>query len=243
MRVIAIIQARMCSSRLPGKVLRKVLGKPLLEYQLERVKRSKLIDEIVVATTDQTIDNPIVFLCENMNISYFRGSETDVLERYYMAAIHAKADVVVRLTSDCPLIDPAQIDKIIESYFSWDHPLKYASNTLIRTFPRGMDTEVFSFQALKEAHNKAKLTSDREHVTKYIIKNTEKFKLLNISNDKDFSHHRWTVDTDVDFILIKKIIEALYPQLPEFTLEDTLQLLDKFPEWQSINNHIQQKEE
>jgi len=214
-----------------------------LEYQLERVKKSKLIDEIVVATTDQTKDDPIVSLCKNMKIPYYRGSETDVLKRYYMAAIHAKADVVVRLTSDCPLIDPVQIDKVIESYFTCDYPLKYVSNTLIRTFPRGMDTEVFSFQALKEAYSKAKSKSDREHVTRYIINNNKTFKCLNVSNDKDFSHHRWTVDTIADFILIRKIIEALYPQLPEFTLEDIIQLLDKFPEWQLINHHIQQKGE
>lgn len=243
MRVVAIMQARMCSSRLPGKVLLKVLGKPLLEYQLERVNRSKFIDEIVVATTDQTIDDPIVTLCKNMEISYYRGSETDVLKRYYMAAIQTKADVVVRLTSDCPLIDPAQIDKVIESYFTCDHPLKYVSNTLIRTFPRGMDTEVFSFHALKEAYDKAELKVDREHVTRYMINNDGVFKLLNVSNDKDFSHHRWTVDTQADFLLIKKIIGALYQQSSEFTLEDIIQLLDKYPEWQMINHHIQQKDE
>lgn len=243
MKVAAIIQARMGSTRLPGKVLKKVLGKPLLKYQLDRVSRSNYIDEILVATTEQHQDSKIVSLCQMMQIPYYRGSETDVLERYYEAACHMKADVVVRLTSDCPIIDPIQIDKVIKSYFLHQHPLQFSSNVLRRTLPRGMDTEVFSFQALEKAQEKVTSKTDREHVTRYMIQNPQEFNLTNVSNSKNYSHHRWTVDTIEDFTLIKQIIETLYPHNPEFTLEDTLQLLDKFPEWQLINTHIQQKKD
>ncbi|MGJ9458020.1 cytidylyltransferase domain-containing protein [Oceanobacillus sp. CF4.6] len=243
MKVVAIIQARMGSTRLPGKILKQVLGKPLLEFQLERVSRSNYIDEILVATTDQHQDNAIVSLCQMMKITHYRGPEADVLKRYYKAASHIKADIVVRLTSDCPLIDPVQIDKVIQSYFLHQHPLQYVSNTLKRTLPRGMDTEVFSFQALKEASEKAESKADREHVTRYMINNPQDFNLTNVSNSKNYSHHRWTVDTLEDFTLINKIIETLYPHKPEFTMEDTIELLDTFPEWQLINTHIQQEED
>lgn len=243
MKVVAIMQARMGSTRLPRKVLRKVLGRTLLSYQLERVKRSNYIDEILVATTDQDQDDAIVSFCQVMKVAYYRGSETDVLKRYYEAASHVNADVIVRLTSDCPIIDPVQIDKVIESYLSHQHPLQYVSNTLKRTLPRGMDTEVFSFQALKEAYEKADSKLDREHVTRYMVNNPQIFNLSNVSNSENYSHHRWTVDTMEDFTLIKQIIETLYPHKPAFTMEDTLQLFEKFPEWKSINTHIQQKED
>lgn len=241
MKVVAIIQARMGSTRLPGKVIRQVLEKPLLEYQLERVGRAKLIDEIIMATTDQKIDDPIVLLCKTLGISYYRGSENDVLNRYFEAASQAKADVVVRLTADCPLIDPVQIDKVIERYLLLQYELLYVSNVLKRSFPRGMDTEVFSVQALKEADQKAKAKLDREHVTKYMVNNIRSFHLENVTNNQDDSHHRWTVDTIEDFIFIKRIIETLYPHKPNFTMEDIITLLDQFPKWRMINSHIEQK--
>ncbi|WP_430788226.1 cytidylyltransferase domain-containing protein [Virgibacillus flavescens] len=241
MKVAAIIQARMGSTRLPGKVLKKVLKKPLLAYQLERVQRSNYLNEILVATTDQNKDDAIVSFCQNYGLSVFRGSETDVLTRYYNAADYVKADVIVRLTSDCPLIDPNQIDKVIERYHSHNHPLQYVSNTLKRTLPRGMDTEVFSIQALQKAYEKAESKTDREHVTRYIVNNPQLFKLSNVSNSINYSHHRWTVDTIEDFSLIKKIIETLYPAHPFFSLEDVIELLEKNPKWQLINSHVQQK--
>ncbi|PAE26996.1 acylneuraminate cytidylyltransferase [Paenibacillus sp. 7884-2] len=243
MKVVAIIQARMGSTRLPGKVLKKVLGRPLLAYQLERVSRSNYIDGILVATTDQLQDDAIVSFCQMAKIPYYRGSESDVLKRYYKAASHVKADAVVRLTSDCPIIDPTQIDKVIQDYFLHKHPLQYSSNVLKRTLPRGMDTEVFSLQALKKAYDKATSKTDREHVTRYMINNPLDFNLTNVSNNEDYSHHRWTVDTIEDFILLNKIFETLYPYNPEFTMEDTIELLDTFPEWQLINTNIQQKED
>ncbi|NBJ68076.1 MULTISPECIES: glycosyltransferase family protein [Clostridia] len=243
MKVVAIIQARTGASRLPGKVLKEVLGKPLLAYQLERVRNCSNIDQILVATTKQKADDRIVSLCEEMDIYPYRGSESDVLGRYYEAANHMQADIIVRLTADCPLIDPSQVDYVIQNYFPNQHSLQYVSNTLKRTFPRGMDTEVFSFAALKETHVMAKSTVDREHVTRYMVNHPETFTLKNVTYHEDQSQHRWTVDTIEDFWLIKRIIETLYPKKPHFNLEDILHLFAQFPDWRFINSHIHQKYE
>lgn len=241
MKVVAIIQARMTSTRLPGKVLKTVLEKPLLEYQLERVSRSKLIDEIVVATTINKSDDPIIKLCHKLGVLTYRGSEEDVLSRYYEAAKQFNADVIVRLTSDCPLIDPEIIDQVIKLYITQKDVLDYVSNTLIRTYPRGLDTEVFSFRALQVAYEKARLKSEREHVTAYIYKNPDKFQLKNLSYVRDLSKHRWTVDTKEDLELIKQILESLYTNNQMFTMKDVLCLLDKNPSLFYINAHIEQK--
>lgn len=240
MKVVAIIQARMGSTRLPGKVLKKVMDTTLLEYQLERVRRSALIGQIIVATTVREDDNAIVRLCEELGVNVYRGSENDVLSRYYEAAVHNKADVIVRLTSDCPLIDPEVIDGVIQLYLE-SVGADYASNALIRTFPRGLDTEVFSFQTLEEAYLKAKLPSEREHVTSYIHSQPERFKLINFSNDQDVSCHRWTVDTKEDYALIQQILQTLYPVKPDFTMQDVLDLLEQHPAWVELNAHIEQK--
>lgn len=243
MKVVAIIQARMGSTRLPGKVLKKVLGKPLLAYQLERVGRSTKIDEIVVATTCHSGDNPIISLCQELDIAWYRGSEEDVLDRYFRTAMIARADIIVRLTADCPLIDPFQIDKVIETYLQHDHPYRFVSNTLKRTFPRGLDTEVFSFGALKKTHQEAINPIDREHVTRYMLHHPDLFPFVNVSSSTNYSHHRWTVDTIEDYRLIKRILEEIYPRNPKFTFSDTLKVLEENPEWQLINTSIQQKED
>lgn len=241
MKVAAIIQARMGSTRLPGKVLKKVLGKTLLEYQIERVKRAKAIDEIIIATTTKESDDPIVQLCQQLSIPYYRGSEEDVLSRYYEAATKFNVDVVVRLTSDCPIIDPNVIDKVVEHYLENKDRYDYVSNTLTRTYPRGLDTEVMSYEVLKRVHEEAKELVYREHVTAYIYHHPDQFRLCNVSNEKDESKHRWTVDTEEDFLLIKNILETLYPLNPLFTLEDIIQILRDKPEWVEINAHIEQK--
>lgn len=241
LKVVAIIQARMGSARLPGKVLKKVLDKPLLQYLIERVRQSNLIDNIVVATTTSDVDEPIVELCKKMSIPYYRGSETDVLSRYYEAAMQIKADVIVRLTSDCPILDPKVMDTVIAFFLSNHHSYHYVSNTLQRSFPRGMDTEVLSLAALKEANQAAKSNSEREHVTAYIVNHPDKYKTANILYKENQSQHRWTVDTAEDYLLIRKIIETLHVKDPQFSLEDALALLDKFPEWKLINSHIEQK--
>jgi len=241
MRTVIINQARMTSTRLPGKVLKEVMGKPLLEYQIERLKKVKQADDLVIATTINKSDQPIIELCKKLNINYYRGSEEDVLSRYYEAAKQYQADVIVRVTSDCPLIDPAVVDEVINNFRKSTGKYDYVSNTLERTYPRGMDTEVFSIEALKEAYDKAVLTPEREHVTLYIYSHPEKFRLFSVKYKKDESSHRWTVDTEEDFILIKTILEELYPQKPDFTMEDCLELMVKRPELIKINQHVQQK--
>ncbi|GEL78483.1 cytidylyltransferase domain-containing protein [Tenuibacillus multivorans] len=240
MKVVAIMQARMGSTRLPGKVLKPILSKPLLEYQIERVKQSKLIDELVVATTTKPIDEEIVHLCRQVNCHSFRGSEKDVLSRYYEAAQYYEADVVVRLTSDCPLLDPEVIDQVIQQYLKMN-PYHYVTNTLERTFPRGMDTEVFSMNILNHVYQNATAKTDREHVTSYIRKHSNSYNLANVFYPIDQSQYRLTVDTLEDFNLIQLIIETLYLKKPNFTLENVLQLLNEHPEWAKINAHVEQK--
>ncbi|MCG6184556.1 glycosyltransferase family protein [Anoxybacillus sp. LAT_38] len=241
MKVAAIIQARVGSTRLPGKVLKKVLGKTLLEYQMERVKRAKAIDEIIIATTTKESDDPIVQLCQQLSIPYYRGSEEDVLLRYYEAATKFNVDVIVRLTSDCPIIDPNVIDKVVEHYLENKDRYDYVSNTLTRTYPRGLDTEVMSYEVLKRVHEEAKELVYREHVTAYIYHHPDQFRLCNVSNEKDESKHRWTVDTEEDFELIEKIISKLYPENTNFNMDDVLKLIDENPTWFDINSHIEQK--
>ncbi len=242
MKTVIIDQARMTSTRLPGKVMKEVLGKHLLEYQIERLNRAKEADELVIATTTNDTDQPIVELCERMGVAYYRGSEEDVLSRYYEAATEFRADVVVRVTSDCPLIDPAVVDKVIKHYKdNWDK-YDYVSNTLTRTYPRGMDTEVFSYKVLQEVYYNAQEQPEREHVTPYICWHPERYKLDNVSHHENQSHHRWTVDTPEDFELIKLILQDLYPVSNKFTWLDVLNLLNEHPEWVQINASVTQKE-
>lgn len=230
----------MSSTRLPGKVLKEVLGKPLLEYHIERLQRAKKADAVIVATTENETDEPIVELCRRLNIACFRGSEVDVLSRYYYAACEAQADIVVRVTSDCPLIDPEVVNEVIEAFITCGG-CDYVSNTLVRTYPRGMDTEVFSFAALEQAFKKVLSQPEREHVTPYIYNHPELFKIKYVAYTKDQSRHRWTVDTEDDFRLIEKILLEIYPQKSNFTLEDVLTLFERHPDWYFINAHVKHK--
>lgn len=231
----------MTSTRLPGKVLKRVLEKTLLEILLERLRSSEQADQIIVATTTNVIDNSIVTLCREMKIPFFRGSEDDVLSRYYFAAKEFESDPVIRITSDCPIIDPKVVDQVI-AYYKINYPkYDYVANCLRRTYPRGMDTEIFSFHALENAFLEATAQPDREHVTPYIKRNTRQFRHANIRYHKDYSAHRWTVDTIEDFELIKLIVEGLYPITPIFSLEDCLALLNEHPEWSKINKDVRQK--
>ncbi|MBU0593628.1 MAG: glycosyltransferase family protein [Gammaproteobacteria bacterium] len=241
MNTAIIVQARMTSTRLPGKILKQVLGKPLLEYQLERLRRSRLTDGIVIATTTNETDQPIVDWCERHDVACFRGSEHDVLARYHGAAVLCHADTVVRVTSDCPLIDPAVIDEVIDYYRTHITDCDYASNCLERSYPRGMDVEVFSRRTLDEAFAEAKDSAEREHVTPFIYRHPERYRLANIAYLEDQGRHRWTVDTQEDFELVEKILSALYPAKPTFTLEDVLDMLQQHPDWADINAHVEQK--
>ncbi len=241
MKTVIIIQARMTSTRLPGKVLKPVLGKPLLEYQIERLRRVVNADGLVLATTTNPTDEPIVELCNKLHVQCFRGSENDVLARYFYAAVAHGADVIVRITSDCPVIDPGVVDKVIRFYLDRLTDYDYVSNNLTRSYPRGMDTEVFSFKTLKDAFTEGVEAFEREHVTPFIYLRPERYRLGNVQFDRDESRHRWTVDTPEDFELIKKILESLYPSKKDFTLEDMLGLLKLHPDWIGINAHVKQK--
>lgn len=222
--------------------MKEVLGKPLLEHQVERMKRVKLADEIVVATTLNDADRVVVDFCDRLSISCFRGSEKDVLTRYYEAAKAFHADVVVRLTSDCPLIDPSIVERVLQYYY-FDHfeEYDYVSNCLIRTYPRGMDTEVFPVRVLEEAFLEATDPQDREHVTSFIYQHDQRYRVSNVAYSRNCSWHRWTVDTEEDFILIKQILESLYPAKPEFSMEDVLDLIARDPRLFAINAHVEQK--
>jgi len=241
MNIVAIIQARMRSTRLPGKIMKEILGKPVILWDLDRISISKLIDGIVVAIPYGKENDVIVDTIKECNdkIVTTRGSEDDVLDRYYQAAVQTNADVVVRITSDCPLIDPVIIDQVIKQFL--DNNCDYCSNSLIRTYPRGLDTEVFSFKVLEKAWNEAKKDYEREHVTPYIIENPDKFKLLNVANDINLSHLRWTLDTKEDFEFIDAIYQNICPNKEMFLMSDILSLLDAKPELIKINQHIRQK--
>jgi len=242
MRVVIISQARMTSTRLPGKVLREVLGKPLLEYHIERLRQVKQADEVVIATTTNDTDQPIIELCQRLGVAYYRGSEEDVLSRYYEVAAHFGADVVVRVTSDCPLIDPGVVDEVISLYINNRDKYDYVSNSLQRTYPRGLDTEVFSMAALEKAYKEARTQSEKEHVTPYVYRHPELFRLGSCRGAVNYSQHRWTVDTPEDFELIRLILQELYPVNNRFTWLDVLSLLSKHPEWIEINADVKQKE-
>ena len=241
MKTVIIVQARMTSTRLPGKILLPVLDKPLLEYQVERLRRVRLSDDLVIATTENEADEPVVALCRKLQAPYFRGPEEDVLARYFGAALEFQADTVVRITSDCPLIDPEIIDKVIDVFNTHRDQFDYVSNSLRRTYPRGMDTEVLPFSVLKEAHVEAVAAEEREHVTPFVYLRPKRYRLGSVVNDVDYSNYRLTVDTREDFELIKLLIENLYPSNPLFNLQDMLNLLLANPEWVTINAHVEQK--
>jgi len=243
MKVVCIVQARVGSTRLPGKVLKKICGKTILEHDIDRLRRVKEIDKIVIATTTLKKDNAIVEECERLGVMYFRGSEDDVLSRYYYAAKENNADIVVRITSDCPLIDPEISENIIKYYIDNKNKYDYVSNTIDRTYPRGLDTEVFSFKVLERAFKEAVSLRDKEHVTPYIWNNPQIFKSAQYKNHKDYSHLRWTLDTEEDFELINKIYNLLYPNMnSKFKFQNILNLYYEYPELKNINDNIKQKE-
>jgi spore coat polysaccharide biosynthesis protein SpsF (cytidylyltransferase family) len=233
-KIVAIVQARMGSTRLPGKVMMEICGKEVLLHIIDRLKACKLLDKIVIATTLSDKDDVIFDAVNNYDksIGLFRGSEENVLERYYLAAKKFDADIIVRVTSDDPLIDPKGLDLLIQNFL--DSDCDYCSNNMIRTFPLGIDAEVFSYKALEKAWKEAP-PFEKEHVTEYIINNQDKFKLINVKNGKDLSHLRWTLDYPEDFIFIKEVYERLYSKDNIFDMDDILELLNKEPYLTEIN--------
>ena len=241
--IAAIVQARLGSTRLPGKILKEINNKPMLWHVVNRLSHSKLIDKIIVATTDLAEDDQVQNFCEENNFLFYRGSSEDVLSRYYNAAKSFNAKIIVRITSDCPVIDFSIIDKMLKEFISGTRmeKLDYLSNVLTRSFPRGLDTEIFTFTVLEKAYNEAIQVSEREHVTPYIYNHPEIFTLRNFSYEKDYSFHRWTVDTQEDFNLIENIYKSLYEKNKMFLFEDILKLFEEHPALIEINQNIQQK--
>jgi spore coat polysaccharide biosynthesis protein SpsF len=240
MNTVAILQARMGSSRLPGKVLKPILGRPMLELQIERLRCCKRIDQLVVATSVNPEDQAITDLCLRVGVNYFLGDPEDVLDRFYQAAKQYNPEHVVRLTGDCPLADPALIDDLVEFYLS--HRCDYASNCHEPSLPDGLDTEIFSFSALEQAWKEAELPSHLEHVTPFIRSHPERFKIACYRYHTDLSHLRWVVDEPEDLEFVRRVYEALYPMKPEFGTEDILDLLKRKPELVKLNEGFRRNE-
>lgn len=233
-----VVQARVSSTRLPGKVMMPVLGRPLLWYLLERLRDLKKVG-VVVATTHHSSDDAIEALATALGVAVHRGPMDDVLTRYHDAARAFDADPVIRVTGDCPLIDPEIVVAVLDLYI--ETSADYAANTLQRTFPRGLDVEVVAASALETAWREAKDPYEREHVTPFLYNRPSRFRLRNLANTSDRSHHRWTVDTGEDFELVRTILENLYPKQSHFRMNDVLRYLEEHPETTLLNRSVQQR--
>jgi spore coat polysaccharide biosynthesis protein SpsF len=237
LKVDAIIQARMGSSRLPGKVLADIQGHPMLWHVVQRTRAAGTLDEVIIATTTEPADDVIVTFCDKHAVACFRGSEKDVLDRYYRVARWHESQAVVRITSDCPMIDPEIVDKTVRAFL--EAQPDYASNTLVRSYPRGLDTEVMTFEALQRAWSEAVEPYQRAHVTAYIYENPRKFRIVPVTGEVDHSDFRWTVDTPEDL----KFVRAVYSSLGEarFSWRDALSLMERQPQLAEINRSVSQK--
>ena len=256
-RVVAIIQARMSSSRLPGKVLLDITGKPMLMRVVTRTSRAKTVDQVLVATTTDASDVPVAACCDSMGISYTRGSLLDVLDRYYQAASQSQADVIVRITADCPVIDQALIDDCVNTLLegAFDFTCNRLPPPFTRTFPIGLDTEVCTYKALEKAWNEATETFHREHVMPYLYEGVELsaksgqlssgisprgFKIAQLHHDPDYGHMRWTVDTPEDLEFMRQLYARLDGR-DDFSWQDVLNLVQNEPELAAINSDVRHK--
>ena len=230
---VAIIQARMGSSRLPGKVLKKIERCTVLEMVILAVREISGLDQVVVATSADPNDRAILVHAKQLKVDVFAGSQNDVLGRYYSAAKQFKAEVVMRVTSDCPLLDPGVSSTILDRFNRGK--FDYVSNCHPASFPDGLDTEVFSFQALETAWGEAKLPSEREHVTPYLWNHPDRFQLGSVVQRVDRSGLRWTVDQPEDLEFVRAVCQKLQPQSPPYRMEQILEVLERFPEITQIN--------
>ncbi len=239
-KTVVIIQARVGSTRLPAKVMKQLCGKTVLAHVIERVKLACEADGIVVATTTSSGDDAIEQEALRCDVEVFRGSEQDVLSRYFGAAAENTADIVVRITSDCPLIDPQVMDEIIAFYKQHDYDIvtNGGSDLSKRTYPRGLDTEVFSFAVLKEAYNNAQKQYQKEHVTPYLYEHGRVFHYM---DSADNSRYRWTLDTEEDWKLIEALYDYLYHGKHDFRYQDILAVMKARPELFDINKEVEQK--
>ena len=238
MRTVAIVQARMTSARLPGKVLTDLGGQPVLARVLNRVARARMIGDIVVATTTQTSDDVLAETCAERGWHSFRGNEIDVLDRYYHAAKAYKADNIVRVTADCPLVEPEVIDLVVGTLLETNYD--YASNVLKRTYPRGLDVEAMTCTCLSRAWHETSEPWHRAHVTPYVYLNPGKFRLASVTGDADFSAHRWTVDTPQDLEFVKAVYNRLGND-DAFSWRDVLRIVAEEPWLANINRNVTQK--
>tara|TARA_B100000315_G_scaffold25642_1_gene22133 strand:- start:16 stop:801 length:786 start_codon:yes stop_codon:yes gene_type:complete len=249
-KLVAIVQARMGSSRLPGKVLKSIQGKPMLWHIVDRIKSVTIIDEVIIATTDLSIDDPVANMALSNQIPCFRGSESNVLNRFFLAAKKYDGKHLIRITGDCPLIDPNTIETLINYYNS--NSFEYCSvacgagvagKGVNKRYPDGLDTEIFSFNVLNVAENEAISKLHLEHVTPFIWKQPDRFNLgLLFPEKEDFSQYRWTVDNDVDFEFIEWVYDKLYSQNYLFSMKDVLKLIFKNRDSANINKHFVGKE-
>jgi len=237
MHIVSVIQARMGSTRLPGKVMREIAGRPMIDWVVGRTRRIPNLDRVVVATSVLEREAPLVEHLNEEGIPVVRGPEEDVLARYVEAMETHEADAVVRLTGDCPLLMSEVSERVIQAFL--DKECDYASNTLERTYPRGLDTEVLSPDALRRADAEATEAPDREHVTRYIRQHPDRFSLRSVTAGQDRSDLRWTVDEEADLTLVRKIYSEMDGMV--FGYHDVLQLLEAHPEWTDINRDVEQK--
>lgn len=239
-KIVAIIQARMGSTRLPGKVLKPILGKPMLWHIVSRVNKSKLVDKLIIATSNNPNSDKIYNFCKKYKINIFRGSEADVLDRFLHAAKYTHADIIIRLTADCPLIDPKIVDQLISMFKKGDYDYAAVATGAgvarerINKFPDGMDCEIFTYESLKIAFKEAKKQAEREHVTLYIWR-SGKFKLGKLISKDDYSFLRFVVDLPTDLRFVRKVYKNLFPKNPNFGLSEIVNLLKKKPELLKIN--------
>jgi spore coat polysaccharide biosynthesis protein SpsF len=241
LKIVAIIEARMGSRRLPGKIMRPILGKPMLELLIERLKRSQRLDEIIVATTENPLDDVVENLTQRLSISCFRGSENDVLDRVLRAARSVNADIIVEITGDCPLIDPNIVDDLIDIYLA--NKFDYVSNILQWTFPDGFDTQIFSTAVLEKVEQLTQDPSDREHVSLFIYTHPEYFTLHNVESPlPEYWNLKFSVDTLEDFNVISSIFKELYPKNPTFGLYDVIDLVKRNHELNKMIRRIPPKQ-
>ncbi len=245
--IVAIVQARMGSTRLPGKVLKPIMGKPMLWYLVKRLERTEYVDKVVVATSEEKNNDVIRDFCKQHSMDCFSGSEEDVLDRFYCAAKQVDADVVIRITADCPLLDPGLIGGMLKEFNSSDRYDYYcvACGASASTaefnglrYPDGLDAEIFRFSTLETAWKEAKAQLEREHVTPFIWRRPERFKLGKKTSQSDYSLMRWTVDNQADFEVIEEIYKNLYPKKNDFGLEDILEFFKSHQELQDKNKHF-----
>ncbi len=234
MRIVTIIQARAASTRLPGKVLLPICGTEVLAHVISRCQRIQGSDEVVVATSASPQDVPVLELASSRGAETLAGSESDVLARFFEAAIEFGADAVVRVTADCPMLDPEVSSRVVSAFTEGEYD--YVSNIKPPTFPDGLDTEVFSVKALERAYREATLTSHREHVTPYFWREPGRFRVANVENDVDLSHLRWTLDGEADLEMMRRLCDVMDAQFKDASMQDFIKALEAHPSIAALNS-------